>query len=269
VRRSLVLIAVAGLVSMLAIGPATANAPAKRKVAPLRVMVTNDDGVAGVGLDELVEALRDLPKVKVAVIAPTEDNTGAASKTTPGPLTATDAETLSGYKATAVAGFPADTVVYAFEQEGLKFDLVISGINRGQNIGRGVEFSGTVGAAKTAVALGVPALALSQGSPLKGEVEPPTYDGAVREAIKWVKQHRRALAKAKGKGATVVESINVPTCLTGKVRGLLKDLPIATTGNDFANAADLVNCESTLEDPPDDVTAFNNGFATLSLVPPE
>jgi 5'-nucleotidase len=251
-----------GIFTTSAATPATAAVAAKKKVRPLRIMVTNDDGFDAEGLDVLVEALRDLPKVKVTVIAPATNQTATASKTSPSPHSTTPASTRSGYKATAVDGFPADAVNYALEERALKFDLVVSGINLTQNLGPGTALSGTVGAAKQAVAHGVPALAVSQGL-----APTPDFETGAREAVKWVKRHRKALLKAKGKGASEASSLNVPTCLTGEVREVV-EVPVAT-GGEYVRNADRVDCESTLEDPPDDVTAFNNGFVTLSQIPPE
>ena len=60
-------------------------------------------------------------------------------------------------------------------------------------------------------------------------------------------------------------SINVPTCPTGEVRGLV-EVPTATdAGGRDVNAVD---CESTATDPVDDVAAFTTGFATIDEVSP-
>jgi broad specificity polyphosphatase/5'/3'-nucleotidase SurE len=105
---------------------------------------------------------------------------------------------------------------------------------------------------------GVPGVAVSQGSG-----QPPDYAAGVREVVKWVKKHRKELTKKDAAKPTEVANINVPTCTTGKVRGLV-EVPSATSG-DIAAPSD---CTSKLKDPPDDVVAFTNGFATLSKVPP-
>jgi 5'-nucleotidase len=203
-----------------------------------------------------VVALVKLPKVKVTVVAPAEDVTGQSDKTTPGELTATETTLISGYEATAVAGFPADTINYALDELGLKPHVVLSGINNGQNIGVAVDASGTVGAAKTAVRRDIPALAVSQGFG-----EPTVYDDSVREAIKWVKKHRKALSK--GSADVVLENLNVPTCTVGEVRGLV-DVEVAPPEEVFPAES---NCDSTLEDPTTDIEAFSNGFASIAEVP--
>ena len=172
--------------------------------------------------------------------------------------TSSPTATASGTKAQAVDGFPADSVLRALD-DGAKPKLVVSGINQGQNLGPVVNASGTVGAAKTAVRNGIPALAVSQG--IVAEPDTPDYPTGVRYAIDWVKQHRKNLTGKKPK--VEVENLNVPTCLTGKVRGLDDDVASATAGD----AVGQSDCASTATGFTDDVTAFNNGYATLTVVP--
>src|SRR4051794_29333196 len=103
---------------------ATAAVPAE----PVRILVTNDDGVAAPGIDALVEGLRTLEGVEVTVVAPAENQSGKGGTVTGGVLVASDATTTSGYPAKAVAGTPADTIVWAIDQKGIDFtpDLVLS-----------------------------------------------------------------------------------------------------------------------------------------------
>ena len=241
---------------------AVPGAAAAQQQPTLRVVVTNDDGVTAPGIDALVQGLRKLKGVRVTVVAPADNKSGSSDMTTPGPLSTTQAATTSGYPAIAVDGFPADTVNFALDG-GIptKPQLVVSGINAGSNLGPVVNVSGTVGAARSAVRRGVPAVAISQGS---SEGLEPNYPAGAREAVRWVKEHRKALTKKNAKAPTEVANINVPTCPTGKIRGRV-DVPSAT-GGDITQAP---NCTSTLKNPPDDVVAFMNGYATLSEVPPD
>ena len=242
------------LVALLASPLAGIDAAGAAAPKRLTILVTNDDGVAAPGIDLLVQRLRRLKNVKVVVVAPAENKSGSGDQTTPGELTVTPETTASGIKARAVDGFPADTVIWALDH-GVKPDLVVSGINQGQNIGPAIDLSGTVGAAKTAVRDGIPALAVSQGI-----ADSPDYASGAQLAIDWVKEHRRELT---GKRPDVeLANLNIPTCATGEVRGVV-DVPPATAGDVLAPS----NCESTLTDPTDDVQAFTNGYATLSIVP--
>ncbi len=235
-----------------ALPPASA-APAKKSPPRLHVLVTNDDGVGAPGIDLLVQQLRTLRNVRVTVVAPLTNQSGSGDQTTPGQLEVTRTTTASGVKARAVAGFPADTVVWALDH-GVRPDVVVSGVNQGQNLGPVVDVSGTVGAAKAAVRNRVPALAVSQGIG-----EPPDYAAGVRQTLDWVREHRKDLT---GKRPRVeLANLNVPTCTVGTVRGVI-EVPSASSGDILAP----VNCESTLTDPADDVQAFVNGYAPLSII---
>ncbi len=156
---------------------------------PLTILVTNDDGYAAPGIDAVATALARLPKVKVVVVAPAENKSGTGSSTTPGALTTTEGETSSGLPATAVEGFPADAVRYAYETLDVRPDVVVSGINAGQNLGAITDISGTVGAAKAAATRGTPAIAASQGTG-----EEYQYGVGAQLVVRWVRAHRAQLA---------------------------------------------------------------------------
>ena len=239
-------------------GTTTTVAAAKPTV--LQVLVTNDDGVAAPGIDAAVQALRALPDTKVTVVAPATNQSGTGGKTTPGTLVATDATTASGYPAKAVDGYPADTITWAIDQKGISFrpDLVVSGINFGQNIGPLADVSGTVGAARAAVARGIPALAISQG--IDNGLSPQFSQGA-KQLTAWVTSHRSALLDHPT-GARLPEgNMNVPSCANGNIRGPV-NAPLATTLTGIA--VGTVDCSSTATDPANDAEAFVEGFAVIA-----
>ncbi|HLM18727.1 MAG TPA: 5'/3'-nucleotidase SurE [Acidimicrobiia bacterium] len=236
-----------------------ASAAKAKKPATITVLVTNDDGVGAPGIDVLVEALRKQKNTKLVVVAPDTNKSGSGGKTTPGPLTTTAATTASGYDATAVVGFPADTITAALDQLGVKPNVVLSGINQGQNLGGVVDLSGTVGAARAASSRGIPALALSQGL---GDA--PQYDNAAKLAVDWLAKHRTALAKKpKSTALATIDSYNVPNCPTGKPRGV-KKVELATTSD---NAIADVDCSAAITSPTNDIEAFNSGWAAYTKVP--
>lgn len=226
---------------------------------PLQILVGNDDGYSADGIDTLVTALNTLDDVEVTVVAPLTQQSGQGGKTTEGELEVTDVETKSGYPAKAVDGFPADAINTAFDELGVKPDLVITGINEGQNVGPLVDVSGTVGAARAGVAHGVPSLATSQGT------ESFDYESAVPFILDWVTEHREALQS--GDAPVEVMSMNIPSCETGTIRGLLE----VEVGTDGTGALDAQDCESTeAEDElTTDVSAFLNGYVSLTQVPDE
>jgi 5'-nucleotidase len=193
-------------------------------------------------------------------VAPATNQSGTGGKTTTGTLTVTDAKTASGYPAKAVAGYPADTVIWAIDQKGISFrpDLVVSGINFGQNIGPLADLSGTVGAARAALARGIPALAVSQG--IDNGVSPDFTQGA-KQLTDWVTAHRTTLLSHPSAGSRPEGNMNVPTCANGNIRGPV-NAPLATTlvGVDITT----VNCSSTAADPANDAEAFVEGFAVIA-----
>jgi 5'-nucleotidase len=221
-------------------------------------LVTNDDGVTAPGIDTLVEALRKLKNTKVVVVAPATNQTGVGGRTSATPLTTAAATTASGYDATAVQGTPADTITAALDQLGVKPNVVLSGINQGQNLGSLVDLSGTVGAARAAATRGIPALAVSQGFG-----NPPQYESGAKLALQWLAKHRAALARKPKTAPTTVDNLNVPNCPSGKPRGL----KIVQTAPNADNAGATVDCAAAVTKPTTDIEAFIAGWAAEATVP--
>jgi 5'-nucleotidase len=125
-----------------------------------RILVTNDDGIHSEGIIALAEALR--PLGEVVLVAPlTEASAIGHALTLRRPLRI---ETF-GPNRYAVDGTPTDCVNIALKiiLEGQAPDLVVSGINKGYNLGDDVTYSGTVAGALEAALLGIPAVAVSRG----------------------------------------------------------------------------------------------------------
>ena len=126
----------------------------------MRILLTNDDGIGAEGLDALVRIARRLSD-DVWVCAPETEQSGASRG-----LTLTEPVRVRRLedKVYAASGTPTDCVLLAIQElmEGAKPDLVLSGINRGQNMAEDVTFSGTVAGALQGMAVGVPSIALSQ-----------------------------------------------------------------------------------------------------------
>jgi 5'-nucleotidase len=221
---------------------------------PITVLVTNDDGVGAPGIDALVQALRAVKNTKVVVVAPATNQSGRGDDTTPGTLPTAPATTASGYSATAVQGHPADTITAALDQLGVKPNVVMSGINNGQNLGPTTAVSGTVGAARAAAKRGIPAIALSQG-PLG---DTPQYGSAAKLAVRWLAAHRAQLVKKPKTPPSTITNLNVPNCPSGKPRGV-KVVTTATDGTGALGAT--VDCSAAATKPTTDIEAFNAGWA--------
>jgi 5'-nucleotidase len=133
----------------------------------MRVLLTNDDGIEAEGLQALRRALRELPGVELAVIAPDGNRSATArSITTRRPLWVEEIDFGDGSFGYATDGTPVDCVRFAKLGliEGFAADVVVSGINHGSNLGDDITYSGTVAAAFEGLVLGLPSIAVSQQS---------------------------------------------------------------------------------------------------------
>ena len=126
----------------------------------MRILITNDDGVNASQLLPLIKWCRQLGEV-TAVVPKFEQSGKSHGIELHKDFEARQVELEPGITVWAVDSTPADCVRFAILGLNLEFDLVISGINRGLNIGADMMYSGTVGAACEAVNLGVKAVALS------------------------------------------------------------------------------------------------------------
>jgi 5'-nucleotidase len=132
----------------------------------MRVLLTNDDGIAAPGLQAARRTLRELDGVELDVIAPDSNRSATArSITTRSPLTVEKVEFDDGDVGYATDGTPVDCVRFAeLGLVGGRPDLIVSGINHGANLGDDITYSGTVAAAFEGIVLGIPAVAISQQS---------------------------------------------------------------------------------------------------------
>ena len=178
----------------------------------MRILVTNDDGINAEGLATL-EAIAAELSDDVWVCAPEIEQSGASRA-----LTLTElirVRKISGRRF-AVRGTPTDCVMLAI-QELLpeKPDLVLSGVNRGQNIAEDVTLSGTVAGAIQGMALGVPSIALSQSMMV--------YRDDHRAPFEIAREHGARLIRQLLDGGwpkDVVININFPDPKSGKVGGI-------------------------------------------------
>lgn len=142
----------------------------------MRILCTNDDGIHATGLAVLEKIARHFSD-DVWVIAPESEQSGASrALTLSGPIRVRQA----GPNRFAVSGTPTDCVLLGVEHliEGAAPDLVLSGVNRGQNIAEDVTFSGTIAGAMQGMQLGIPAIALSQARGFRGEEAAIPWDTA-------------------------------------------------------------------------------------------
>jgi len=147
-----------------------------------RILVTNDDGIHAPGLKVLHRIARELSD-DVWVVAPEIEQSGAGhSLTLRRPLTVRK----FGPRRFSVDGTPTDCVLVAASQiiPDRRPDLVLSGVNRGANLGEDVTYSGTVSAALEATLIGIPAIALSQVRDLKRPIKWATAEAHGPDVIR-------------------------------------------------------------------------------------
>ena len=136
----------------------------------MRIAVTNDDGIQGEGLRRLVQWASKLGEVWV--FAPkVEQSAKSHAIEIHKPFEAIETSVPGAARAWAVDSTPADCIRFAILGLHEHFDLVISGVNRGLNIGQDIMYSGTVSAVFEAGALGANGLALS--------TDPESFDDAI------------------------------------------------------------------------------------------
>jgi len=136
----------------------------------MKILITNDDGIGAEGIRTLCEYAKGLGDV--TLIAPKTEQSGMSQAIQfTHPMEIKLCDTGMGIRAYSVDSTPADCVRFGLDGLKEKFDLVLSGINRGVNLGADIVYSGTVGAVLEAGRQGLPAIALS------------TYPDTLAEAV--------------------------------------------------------------------------------------
>ncbi len=134
------------------------------------ILLTNDDGIESPGLWAAAEALDRLGEV--TIVAPAVQWSGAGRSVPPNNPGRIVRQKRDGRTVYAVEGTPAQAVLFAIlEVFAAPPDLVVAGINAGENVGTSVTLSGTIGAVLEAAGAGLPALAVSRQIPLELHLE--------------------------------------------------------------------------------------------------
>lgn len=176
-----------------------------------RILVSNDDGVQAEGLQALVAALE--PLGEVWMVAPEREQSAAShSLTLHKPLRVYEV----GPRRFAVSGTPTDCVSMAvYHLMDAPPDLLLSGINRGANLGDDVTYSGTVSAAMEGTLLGIPSIAISQIM-----WQPAGFDAAARFARVIAGELLERIAGGSGLPADTLLNVNVPDLPWDALRGM-------------------------------------------------
>ncbi len=175
---------------------------------PKRILISNDDGINSEGIHKLHETLKKLGEVYI--VAPDRDQSAVShSLSLFRPLRL---DKISEY-VYAVDGTPTDCVNLAINGilRGKKPDLVVSGINKGENLGDDITYSGTVSAAMEGTLLGIPSVAISLVG--RGEFN---FDHAL--------DHAESIAKyvlEKGLPKDTLLNVNIPNIPAREHKGIM------------------------------------------------
>lgn len=226
-----------------------------------RVLLSNDDGIESPRLHALHAALSQLEGVEVVVSAPNVNQSGA-SQSSIGSIKVDNFEQDGRFFGYAVHGRPADAVRFGIKELGKDqpFDIVVSGINRGANVGDVSHLSGTVGAAMEGLYHGLPAIAVSEDTDSENTAITAKF------AADLVDRYRRLGAP----NGTMI-SINVPA-------GDLKGVAVRPMGDSYllTDRYETVekNTESTQyerirlivksENPRTDTYAYQQGYISVT-----
>lgn len=178
----------------------------------MRILLTNDDGVAAKGIEVLREIALSLSDDVWMVAPATEQSAASRGVSLHNPVVAREL----GEKTYSVSGTPTDSVIVAMCEilKNSPPDLILSGINHGQNLAEDIGFSGTVAGALQGLQMGVPSIALSQTRMVYG-----------RSQMDWstAREHGPKVLRRLvdiGWPDRVALNVNFPECAPDAVKGI-------------------------------------------------
>jgi len=250
------------------------------KGEPLRIVLTNDDGYREVGIRKMKQALEHAGHL-VTVVAPMSERSGSGAALN---LTAIRFKQIDPSE-WAIDATPATCVYIALSTIVAEApDLVVSGINNGNNTGAVTPFSGTVGATIAAIysdlsggPRSIPAIAFSTDAPVDSEIDPAGFESHFEDVaifavnlIENLQLHGEPLLPER-----VALNVNYPPLAREEIKGV----KINTQGNGFDIKLNFIEqnvdgkqvfvptlveqARHTPELQLSDVSAFNNGFITI------
>ena len=177
----------------------------------MRILLTNDDGIHAPGL-EILERLAAPIASELWIVAPSEEQSGAGhSLTLHTPLRIRK----HGERRYSVTGTPTDAVMLALGKlmKGNWPDLILSGVNRGANLGEDITYSGTVSAAMEGALAGVPSIAFSQV--MNRDDLSLAFAAAEAHGPALLQKLVKALPEKRN-----LVNVNFPACMPEDVRGV-------------------------------------------------
>jgi len=226
------------------------------------ILVTNDDGYNAPGIRMLAQTMQSFGHVEIAAPAHNQSASGH-KKTLFADLTVREIDTDNNIPALVVDGSPADCIALA--AMGLRRwppRLVVSGINRGENLSQDVTYSGTVTAALESVIHGVPAIAISLAN--RDAIAPEHYAEAARVAARVVD-----FVLSRDLPPLTILNLNVPE---GPVKGIrVTRQGIRIYRDEIERDGDRVRIvgeppTGMIDEIGTDLWALHNGYASLTPI---
>ncbi len=223
----------------------------------MKILLVNDDGIDGLGLRLLAEWAKTLGEV--TVVAPKREQSAKSHAIDIAhPFEIKQVPYIDGVTAYSVDSTPADCVRFGIVGLHAQYDLVLSGINRGVNIGGDIVYSGTIGAVFEAAKLGVKAIAFS------------SFPDEQVEAAKHLKEAYQYLLDNKLFEENSIYNINIPANPKG-IRMAYQGTTYYSDGfekvegteNMYRQVGELIPDEHP-EDMDRDTVALHNGYTTVT-----
>ena len=233
----------------------------------MNILITNDDGIHAEGILELAKAMKEI--ANVYIVAPDSQKSAVGHAiTVHSPVMLKNAFIDDDIKAYAISGTPADCVKVGIEAlfTEVEFDLVLSGINNGPNLGTDVIYSGTVSAAIEGLVQNKPAIAVSYDD---FNVSRETYKEASKHVVNIVKSLKGNL----GMLDDCILNVNIP-------KTKIKGFKVTTLGDrKYYNAIEERESpygyryfwiggqvKELEQDKTSDITAVEDGYISLTPV---
>ena len=194
---------------------ASKKSPLRGKKRRLTILVSNDDGIDSLGIQALARALKKIGDV-VCVAPEREQSTMGHALTLHKPVRLFKVASEPGLEQWAMSGTPADCV-YVGIRHVLKRrpDIIVTGINRGVNLGNDLFYSGTVAAAREGAVLNIPAIATSLDFHFEpGQKHPASFEDAAEYMVKLVPQ-----VLEHGLPNNCLLNVNFPNIPFSKIKG--------------------------------------------------
>lgn len=231
----------------------------------MRILVTNDDGIQSPGLHALVRALQGWGEVWV--IAPDREQSAVGHAITLSEPIRLFPWTIDGADHTfAISGTPADCVKLALtELMPARPDLLLSGVNRGENTGLSVIYSGTVSAATEGTINGIPSIAISLASFVSTRFESAALVG----------RRIAEVAAERGLPRETLLNVNVPDLPLDAIQGIrVTRQGRARFQETFVKRADprgkiyywMDGAKLPLEETDTDGTALHEGYVSVTPI---